>query len=153
MRQHIFYEAKITISILILIEKHFSVIIRKSGCWSNVNAEKLSCRLEESSEAKLLKTSPADIQKLCVCVSACPQKAPNLRFPPLQTMPDEHPPMPPPSRWLAFITLPPLAKFQLVWRRLCGALLSSSSLARQAYPSLLSRVCLTYVGDSMVVLP
>ena len=35
---------------------------------------------------------------------------------------------------------PPLAKFQLVWRRLCEALLSSSSLAGQKHPSLLSRL-------------
>ena len=32
-----------------------------------------------------------------------------------------HPPTPPPSRWPALITLPPLAKVQLVWRRLCEA--------------------------------
>ena len=36
----------------------------------------------------------------------------------------------------------PLAKFQLVWHRLCEALLSSSSLAGQKYPSLLSHLCL-----------
>jgi len=36
----------------------------------------------------------------------------------------------------------PLAKFQLVWRRLCEALLSSSSLAGQKHLSLLSHVCL-----------
>ena len=47
----------------------------------------------------------------------------------------------------SLITLPRLAKFQLVWRLLCGALLSSSSLARQKHPYLLSRLCLTYLGD------
>ena len=47
-----------------------------------------------------------------------------------------HPPTPPPNRWSAFTTLPLLAKFQLVWRRLCEALLSSSSLAGQKRPSL-----------------
>ena len=31
-----------------------------------------------------------------------------------QTTPDEHPPTPPPCRWPALITLPTLAKFQLV---------------------------------------
>ena len=36
-----------------------------------------------------------------------------------------HPPTPAPSRWPALITLPLIAKFQLVWRRLCEALLSS----------------------------
>ena len=51
-----------------------------------------------------------------------------------------YPPMPPPSRWSALITLPPLAKFQLVWHRLCEALLTSSSLAGQKHPSLLSRL-------------
>ena len=38
-------------------------------------------------------------------------------------------------------TLHPLAKFQLAWRRFCEALLSSSSLAGQKHPSLLSRLC------------
>ena len=51
-----------------------------------------------------------------------------------------HPPTPRPSRWPALATLPPLAKFQIVWRRLCEALLSSSSLAGQKHPSLLSRL-------------
>ena len=50
-----------------------------------------------------------------------------------------HSPTPPPSRWPALATLPPLAKFQLVWRRLCAALLSSS-LAGEKHPSLLSRL-------------
>ena len=49
-----------------------------------------------------------------------------------------HPPTPSPSRWSALPNLPPLAKFQLVWRRLCAALPSSSFLARQKHPSLLS---------------
>ena len=40
-----------------------------------------------------------------------------------QTMPDEHPPTPPPCRWPDLITLPTLAKFQLVWRRLCHVVL------------------------------
>ena len=51
-----------------------------------------------------------------------------------------HPSTPPPSRWSAVTTLPPLAKFQLVWLRLCEALRSSSSLAGQKHPSLLSRL-------------
>ena len=46
-----------------------------------------------------------------------------------------------------------LAKFQLVWRRLSEALLSSFSLARQKHLFLLSRLCLTYVGDIKIVLP
>ena len=49
-----------------------------------------------------------------------------------------HPPKPSPSRWPALTTLLPLAKLQLVWRRLCETLLSSSSLAGQKHPSLLS---------------
>ena len=36
-----------------------------------------------------------------------------------QTTPDEHPPTRSPCRWSALITPPTLAKFQLVWRRLC----------------------------------
>ena len=51
-----------------------------------------------------------------------------------------HPPTPPPSRWPDLTTLPPLAEFQLVWRRLCEALLSSSSLDGQKHPSLLFRL-------------
>ena len=46
--------------------------------------------------------------------------------PPLSS---SHPPTPPSNRWPALTTLPPLAKFQLVWRRLCEALLSSFSLS------------------------
>ena len=61
--------------------------------------------------------------------SACTQKLPTYVFFP-QTMLDEHPPTPPPSRWLfiALITLPTLAKFQLVWRRFCDVVLFSSCL-------------------------
>ena len=52
-----------------------------------------------------------------------------------------YPPTPTPSRWPARTTLPSIAKFRLVWRRLCQALLSSSSLDGQKHPSLLSRLC------------
>ena len=51
-----------------------------------------------------------------------------------------HPPTPPQSRSPDFTTLPSLAKFQVVWRRLCEALLSSSSLAGQNHPPMLSIV-------------
>ena len=58
-----------------------------------------------------------------------------LRMPLLGVSPPSfspsHPPTPPPSRWPAFITLPPLVRLQLVWCRLCEALLSSSSLTRR----------------------
>ena len=53
-----------------------------------------------------------------------------------------HPPTPPPNRWRARTTLPPLTKFQLVWRHLCEALLSPSSLTGQKHPSLLSHLWL-----------
>ena len=49
-----------------------------------------------------------------------------------QTMPDEHPPTLPPSRWPALITLPTLAKFQLVWRRLCDVVLLPSCLVKHS---------------------
>ena len=63
---------------------------------------------------QLLKVSPADIQK--VCVPACtPDSEPTMLI--SLTTPDEHPPPPPPCRWPA-VTLPTLAKFQPVWRRL-----------------------------------
>ena len=63
------------------------------------------------------------------------------------------PPTPPPSQCPTLFILPPLAKFQLVWRHLCAALLSSSWLARQKQLYLPSRLRLTYVGDTKVVLP
>ena len=44
-----------------------------------------------------------------------------------QTSPDKLPPTPPPCRWQTLITLPTLAKVQLVWRRLCGVVLFHSS--------------------------
>ena len=44
-----------------------------------------------------------------------------------QTTPDEHPPTPPSCRWPALITLPTLAKCQLVSRRLCDVVLFCSS--------------------------
>ena len=53
-----------------------------------------------------------------------------------------HPPTPPASRWASLTTLPLLIKFQLVWHRLCEALLPSSSVDGQKHPSLLSRLCL-----------
>ena len=43
----------------------------------------------------------------------------------------------------ALITFTALAKFQLVWRRLFEALLSSSSLAPQTHPSSAVSLCLT----------
>ena len=78
-------------------------------------------------------------------VFACTQLPTYDFFP--QTMPDKHPPMPRPSRCPALITLPPFAKFQLVWRRLCEALPSSSLV------TYILLYCLTYVGDIKVVLP
>ena len=47
-----------------------------------------------------------------------------------------HPPMPPPSRWLALTTLPPVAKFQHVWRRLLFKLCCFPP------PSLVRNICL-----------
>ena len=44
-----------------------------------------------------------------------------------QTTPDEHPSTPPACRWSAFITLPTLAKFQLVGRCLCDVVLFRSA--------------------------
>ena len=57
--------------------------------------------------------------------------------PPLSS---SHPPTPPSNRWPALTTLPPLAKFQLVWCRLCESLLSS--FAGQKYSSLVTRLIL-----------
>ena len=56
------------------------------------------------------------------------ERTPHLIVSPSPFCPS-HPPTPPQSRSPALITLPPLAKLQLVWRRLCEALLSSSSPA------------------------
>ena len=41
--------------------------------------------------------------------------------------PDEQPPTSPRCRWPALIIFPTLAKFQLVWRRLCDVVLFRSS--------------------------
>ena len=76
-------------------------------------------------EAKLLKTSPADIRKVCCVRLHSENSEPTLISP---TTPEEHPPTPPPCRWPALFTLPTLCKFQLVWRRLCHVLFRSSCL-------------------------
>ena len=68
-------------------------------------------------------------------------RMPRLNVSPPSLSPS-HPPTPPPSRWPALTTLPPLAKFQLVWRRFREALLFSSSPAGQKHLSLLLRLCL-----------
>ena len=52
-----------------------------------------------------------------------------------QLTPDEHPPTPPPCRWLALVTFCTLAKFQLVWRRLCDVLFPSSCLFEHTFTS------------------
>ena len=44
-----------------------------------------------------------------------------------QTMPEEHPPTPPPCRRPTLLALPTLAKFQLVCRQLCDGVLFHSS--------------------------
>ena len=63
----------------------------------------------------------------CVCVRQRSESSePTMLF--SHTTPDEHPPRPPPCRWPALTTLPTLAKFQLVWRRLCDLLFRSSCL-------------------------
>ena len=54
--------------------------------------------------------------------------------------PSHPPPSPPKPMASSHHFTPALAKFQLVWCRLCEALLSSSSLAGQKHPSLLSRL-------------
>ena len=69
-----------------------------------------------------------------VCVSAWTQKTPNLQYFFSQMTPDEHPPTPPPSRCPALITLPTLAKFQLVWHRLCAVVPFPSSCLVPAHP-------------------
>ena len=50
-----------------------------------------------------------------------------------RTTPDGHPPMPPPCRWPALITLPTLAKFELVWRRRCDVALFPSCLVEHIF--------------------
>ena len=75
----------------------------------------------------------------CVCASACTQKTPNLRCRFLErrltNTPRRHRLADgqlsslsrPSCRWPALITLPTLAKFQLVWHRLCDIVLFRSS--------------------------
>ena len=69
--------------------------------------------------------TPADIRSVCVRRHS-ESSEPTLLF--SQTTPDEHPPTPPPSRWPALVTLPHLAKFQLVWRRVRDVGLFASCL-------------------------
>ena len=59
----------------------------------------------------------------CVCPPALKNSEPTVLL--SHTTPDEQPPTPPPCRWPALITLPTLAKFQLVWRRLYDVLFPS----------------------------
>ena len=61
-------------------------------------------------------------------------------FPPWK-IPDEHRPMPPPSRWPSFIILPTLVKFQLVWRRLCDVVLLPSSLLEHNFMAVCILTC------------
>ena len=50
---------------------------------------------------------------VCVCVRVQTESSDcTIVFP--QTMPVEHPPMPPPSRWAALIILPQLAEIQFI---------------------------------------
>ena len=90
-------------------------------------------------EAHLLTASPADIRKVCVRLHLENSERTMLTS---QRTPDEHPPPPPPCRWPDLITLPTLAKFQLVWRRLCDVLFRSSCLFEHPY----GRLCTTRVS-------
>ena len=58
----------------------------------------------------LLKASPADIRKLCVCVRLDSENS-ELTLLISQTTPDEHLSTPPPCRWPTLTTLPTLTKF------------------------------------------
>ena len=85
------------------------------------------CILFRSIEAS--KGLPSGYSK-SVCLYVCVDLHPESSEPTMlisQTTPNEHPSTLLPSRWPAFITLPALAKFQLVWRRLCDAVLFRSS--------------------------
>ena len=68
-----------------------------------------------------------------------------------QTTPDEHSLNAPPCRWPALINLPTLAKFQLVWRRLCVVVVllcsSSSTPLRPSvcYPNINMVVSIMYI--------
>ena len=65
-------------------------------------------------------------KRTCACVRLHSEiSEPNMLI--SRTRHDEHPPTAPSCQWPALITLPTLAKFQLVWRRLCDAVLFRSS--------------------------
>ena len=83
--------------------------------------------------------SPADIRKVCVSLHS-ESSEPTILF--SQTMPDEHPPTPPLSRWPALITLPTPAKFQLVWRRLCAVVLFPFCLVKHGLTD--APLCIEY---------
>ena len=71
----------------------------------------------------------------CVCVRLHSENSEPTMF--SQMTPDGHPPTPPPCRCPALITLPALAKSQLLWRRLCDVLFPSSCLVEHT----LTAVC------------
>ena len=54
----------------------------------------------------------------CVCVRLHSENSESTMLI-YQTTADEHPPTPPRCRWPVLITSPTLARFQIVWRRLC----------------------------------
>ena len=61
-------------------------------------------------------------KRTCACVRLHSEiSEPNMLI--SRTRHDEHPPTAPSCQWPALITLPTLAKFQLVWRRLCDVAL------------------------------
>ena len=91
------------------------------------------------------KASPTDIRKVYVRLHSESSEPTMLLS---QTTPDEHPPTPPLCRWPA-ITLPTLAKFQLVWRCLCDVVLCCSPPPASSSKPLRPSVC--YPSMSQVV--
>ena len=63
-------------------------------------------------------------KRVCICLHS-ESSGPTMFS---QTTPDDHPPTPPPRRCPALITLPTLARFLLVWRRLCDVVRLPSCL-------------------------
>ena len=63
------------------------------------------------------------------------------------SLPPSHPPTLPPTRWPVFTTLPPLTKFQLVWRHLCESAVFFPRWSETSVSAVSSSLrCRKYIG-------
>ena len=95
------------------------------GCYRDFERVPILCRGRNFFRSLASEGFPSVYSK-SVCVRLHTERfEPTMLF--SQTTPEKRPPTPPPSRWTTLVTLPHLAKFQVVWRRLCDVVLFASS--------------------------